>query len=177
MTPPTTSPSARSRATRVRAAALVAVAVLIPAASLPAGPARHTPLLNELRAVIFPSANPGYLPLVGTPPLRWRTPPPAPAPIAPPPVVLYTPPQPAPASSATEPPAATASTAAPPTTAETAPAPAQGEQKPPPLRPEDFLPYFQLYEGQSARGAATEGILFTPARPALPTSSAEFRQK
>jgi hypothetical protein len=167
----------RRTSSPVRPSARLGGAVLIAAAALSLGPAlaaappaHRAPLYVRVQTSLFPSDDPGYLPLVGTPPLRFRAATPPPAAITPPPIILYAPPPPrqeTPPSDAT-----TVAPTAPPATAQIATAP---ERPPPPMRPEDFLPYFQLNDG-SANGSS-EGLQFTPARPALPTSQAEYRQQ
>jgi hypothetical protein len=107
-------------------------------------------------------AGPGYLPVAGTPPLRWRSPPPpAPSPTEAP-LVLYNPPPPARPGSDR---AANATVTAAKTEAQ-------------PLQPKDFLPFFERENRPApANAGPTEGLQFAPARPALPTSSADYRQK
>ena len=127
------------------------------------------PLHRRIIGAFLPKPTHGYIPAVGSPALRFSEAPP-PAPIVPPPVVLYAPPPPAaPKSAQTE----VAAIATPPPMAQPAPdVPGQPAQ----LRPEDFLPFFQLDDG-SAKRATPEGLQFTPARPSLPTSRAEYRQQ
>jgi hypothetical protein len=160
------APSARHRGAAV-ALALGTVALASELGAAP--PISRLPLLTRLGDALFPTSDPGYIPLAGSPELRFRETA-APPPIKAPPVVLYAPPEPKAATPATPTLATTTATAEPPVPA------AMPDRKPPPLRPEDFLPYFQLNDG-SARGAPPEGMQFTPARPELPSSKAEFRQQ
>lgn len=159
-------------ARRLRGAALLA---LVAAQALPLGatpPAVRLPILNRLGQALFPTNDPGYLPSVGAPGLRLREVPAA-VPIKAPPVALYAVPVPPvtdPDAKATEP-----NTGPQTATADTPPI-VLTDRKPPPVRPEDFLPYFQLNDG-SSRGAPAEGVQFTPARPELPGSQAEYRQQ
>jgi hypothetical protein len=166
------SPSSPIRATARlhRRALLLAVAALALGQPLLAGSASYRPPLHQrIGRALFPRPNSGYIPVVGSPALRVGEAPP-PAPIAPPPVVLYAPTAP-PAPAATQPEVAVV---APP--AQPPPATPEAATKPTQLRPEDFLPYFQLDDGSTHRATA-EGLQFTPARPALPTSRAEYRQQ
>ncbi len=173
MTRPTASPVRPSA--RLRGAVALAAAVLALPAVLPATPPSHRlPLYVRLESSLFPKNDPGYLPLVGTPPLRFREAEPPHRPITQPPVVLYAPPAPADTKAATPP--GDVAAIVPQPAADTQPAPAAADRKPPPLRPEDFLPYFQLNDG-SLRGTTGEGLQFTPARPELPTSRADYRQQ
>ena len=135
---------------------------------LAAMPPRHRPSLAErVRAVLFPAEDPGYIPLVGSPPLSFGPESPAAPGIRPAPIVLYAPPPRvvAPVANPTEP------TAVPlPPEANSAP-----KTTPPPaaveVKPEDVLPYFQLDDG-TVRNADT--LHFTPA---LPSSRADYRQQ
>jgi|GEM_PF-7018207 len=161
--------STLSLAARIlRGTVLLAVATQALAPMLCAGPAAtRAPLHSRLTNALFPRSQPGYIPVLGSPALRIGTPP-SPQPIQPPPVVLYAPPPPpAPKTEQTVVAAADAGPQKPQPTAEV---------KPPPLRPEDFLPYFQLDDGASRR-VTPEGLQFTPARPTLQTSRAEYRQQ
>ncbi|HLP09330.1 MAG TPA: hypothetical protein VK178_14290 [Opitutaceae bacterium] len=160
-------------ARRLRGAALLA---LVAAQAIPLGatpPAVRLPILNRLGQALFPSNDPGYLPSVGAPGLRLREVP-ATIPIKAPPVALYAVPAPA----ATTPDAKTnePNTEAKPNVPDTPKSIVLTDRPPPPVRPEDFLPYFQLNDG-SSRGAPAEGVQFTPARPELPSSQAEYRQQ
>ncbi len=173
MTSPTASPVRPSA--RLRGAVALAAAVLAFPAALPAtAPAHRLPLYVRLQSSLFPANDPGYLPLVGTPPLRFHEAEPPRHQITPPPVVLYAPPTPAATQPATTP--GDGAAILPQPSVATQPAPVAADRKPPPLRPEDFLPYFQLNDG-SARGTTGEGLQFTPARPELPTSRADYRQQ
>lgn len=163
MTPRPTNPLRPSAPRSATGLALVAAALL--AAPLVATPAR-APLLTRLEASLFPAQSPGYLPLVGTPGLRFAEPSVAAAGIKPPPVALYAPRVPAPPLSAQE-----AKPMEPAPTPATQPPATANNQPSPPVRPEDVLPYFQLGDG-SGRGLA-EGLQFTPAQP----SRAEYRQQ
>ena len=169
MSRPTVTPVAA--AVRRTLGALLAVGALVLGG--PAAEARlrfpSTLVIEPLRTAPRPVADPGYLPLVGTPPLRWKgQPPPPPVPEAPT-NSLYAPPAKAPASA--------------PLTADTSPVPsadsaAGTDGKPPGLQPEDFLPFFQRSNNAPPVNASpTEGLMFAPARPPLPTSSAEYRQQ
>jgi hypothetical protein len=151
--------------------ALLAVSAL--ALAGPAAQARirfpSTLVIEPLRTDPSPVADPGYLPLVGTPPLRWRgQPPPPPAPMASS-GALYAP--------------RGKSTAAGPLTVTATPAQSGNatvgtDGKPTALRPEDFLPFFQRNNNTPpATTGPSEGLLFAPARPALPTSSADYHQR
>lgn len=161
---PTSSSVRPSSGTR-RWVLLLAAAVFLGPALHALPPAHRLPLGSRLILSAFLPADPGYLPLVGTPPLRFAEPPRPPVGIRPPPLVLYAPPAPR----SVEPEGSLAATVA--TTPAVAP-PASADRKPPSVRPEDFLPYFQLDDGAS--GSASGGLQFTPA---LPASRADFRQK
>jgi hypothetical protein len=128
-----------------------------------------TLVIEPLRTNPRPVADPGYLPLVGTPPLRWRgQPPPSPTPGVPT-NALYAPP------TNTPPPTTLTAATTPVTSADSA---ARTDGKPPGLRPEDFLPFFQRTNNAPPVNAGpAEGLMFAPARPPLPTSSAEYRQQ
>lgn len=161
---------------RLRGAAFAfAIALGLPATLDAMTPSHRQPLYHRLQASLFPPSNPGYIPLVGSPALRLATPPPA-RPIEPPPRALYALPPPIPEG--------TQAPTPPPDLAATTPddgdgpgtAPNPPSQPPPPVRAEDVLPYFQLDDGSSADGS-NPTLRFTPARPALPTSNAEYRQK
>ena len=168
----TRSPSSTLRlAARIlRGTVLLAIATQAMGPSLCAGAAStRAPLHSRLANALFPKSQPGYIPVLGSPALRIGTPPPA-KPIQPPPVVLYAPPPPP--APRTEQPAVVAADIAP----QKLQPSAEANAKPPPLRPEDFLPYFQLDDG-AARRVTPEGLQFTPARPALPSSRAEYRQQ
>jgi len=155
----------------LRGAALLAAAALALGSPLFAGPPScRDSLPRRLALALFPKSNPGYVPVVGSPALRIEEVPP-PAPIAPPPVALYAPPPPPSPQPAQPEVAATAASAQQPQA--TAPATAA---TPSPIRPEDFLPFFQLDDGTAHRAPA-EGLQFTPARPSMPTSRAEYRQQ
>jgi hypothetical protein len=156
------------------AVALIALAAtcLPPLAATP--PAVRLPLLSRLGKALFPPNDPGYLPSVGAAELRLRETPGA-LPIKAPPVTLYAVPEP-PAATASSGASGEAGTVKQPSSAEAPPAVTLSDRKPPPLRPEDFLPYFQLNDGTS-RGAPAEGVQFTPARPELPNSQADYRQQ
>ncbi|MFT3829518.1 MAG: hypothetical protein QM691_07410 [Opitutaceae bacterium] len=160
-------------ARRLRAAALLALVV---AQAFPLGatpPAVRPPIINRLGKALFPTNDPGYLPAVGSPGLRLHAGPAA-IPIKAPPVALYAVPDPVAMAAAAKP--TEASTAPQPVVADTPKPVVLTDRKPPPVRPEDFLPYFQLNDG-SSRGAPAEGVQFTPARPELPSSQAEYRQQ
>ncbi len=146
----------------------VAAALLFEPSLVAESTSYRRPLHRRIIGTLFPKPNPGYIPSVGSPDLRIGEAPPPP-PIVPPPVVLYAPPPPA-APKSTQPEVAAVT---PPPVEQ--PAPAVTAQ-PAQLRPEDFLPFFQLDDG-SAKRATPEGLQFTPARPALPTSRAEYRQQ
>lgn len=152
---------------------LAAAAASVGPVLVAAPPAHRAPLYVRVQTSLFPSDDPGYLPLVGTPPLRFRAETPPPAAITPPPIILYAPPAPHQEAQPSDP-TMVAATTPPPT--DPAPPNTAGDRKPPPMRPEDFLPYFQLNDG-SANGSSVEGLQFTPARPALPTSQVEYRQQ
>jgi len=158
---------------RLRGAVLLAAAALSLAPALPAAPPLHREtLFRRLGTALFPPSDPGYIPVVGAPSLRFSTRPPPVDTITPPPVVLYAPPAPPPVPP--EPPPTVAAATTPGTAPAGAPPPVGTAM--PPLRPEDFLPYFQLDDGSSH--SATPGSLqFTPARPALPSSRADYRQQ
>lgn len=166
-------PRTRLRGLRQLAASLgVLVLGIWPEAAEATPPSARIPLIRRLGSALFPPSNPGYLPLVGSPGLRFGEEEES-LPITTPPVVLYSPRSPKedkPAIAETPP------TVEPVTEAKPEPSPATADRKPPPLRPEDFLPYFQLNDG-SSRSAPGEGFMFTPARSELPTSQAEFRQQ
>lgn len=151
---------------------LAAAAASLGPVLVAAPPAHRAPLYVRVQTSLFPSDDPGYLPLVGTPPLRFRAETAPPAAITPPPIVLYAPPAPRQEAPPSAP--VTVATTTPPATVP-APLATATDRQPPPMRPEDFLPYFQLNDG-SANGSS-EGLQFMPARPALPTSQAEFRQQ
>lgn len=148
----------------------VLLAVCVLGLAGPAAQARpHFPstlVLEPLRAAPRPCSDPGYLPLVGTVPLRWlrpAAPPPAPTKA---PVVLY---NPLPASANSSPDLA-------PSSAQNANASGAGE--PSGLQAKDFLPFFKRDSSAApAKASPKEGLLFTPARAALPSSSADFRQQ
>ncbi len=161
---PTSSPVRPFSGTR-RWVLLLAAAVFLGPALHALPPAHRLPLASRLILSAFLPADPGYLPLVGTPPLRFAEAPPPAVGIRPPPLVLYAPPAP----KSGEPTGSLAATAA--TTPAVAPA-AAADRPPPSVRPEDFLPYFQL--GDGASGSAPGDLQFTPA---LPASRADFRQK
>jgi len=149
---------------------LAVAAALVLGPSLVAESASYRqPLHRRIIGALFHKPHPGYIPSVGSPALRCGEAP-LPTPIVPPPVVLYAPPTP-PAPKSTQP--DVAAVAAAPTAAQPTP---QVTAQPTQLRPEDFLPFFQLDDG-SAKRATPEGLQFTPARPALPTSRAEYRQQ
>lgn len=124
-----------------------------------------TIIVDTLRIPPRASGNPGYLPLVGSPALRWLNPP-ATSPLpTQAPVVLYNPVTPTNSGSGND------STRSEPTAASEA-------GNPPTLQPKDFLPFFQRDNTPPPVNASrNEGLLFAPARPALPTSSAEYRQQ
>ncbi|MBK8475685.1 MAG: hypothetical protein IPL39_05080 [Opitutaceae bacterium] len=124
-----------------------------------------TLVLEPLRPASRLYSDPGYLPLVGTVPLRWLRPqPPTPAPTKAP-LVLYNPT-----------PASAKSAGASPSQAQTMEAPGTGE--PAGLQPKDFLPFFKRdSSAPPAKAGPKEGLLFTPARSALPTSSADYSQQ
>ncbi len=135
----------------------------------PAAQARpHFPttlVLQPLRPAPRLCADPGYLPLVGTVPLRWLRPPSSPPAPTKAPLVLYNP-IPASAKSASASPAGS----------QTVVAPRTGE--PAGLQPKDFLPFFKRDSNASpVKASPKEGLLFTPARSALPTSSADYSQQ
>jgi len=169
MSRPTITPIAP--AVRRTLGALLAVGALVLAG--PAAQARlrfpSTLVIEPLRTAPRPVADPGYLPLVGTPPLRWKGQPP------PPPVPEM------PTNSLYAPPAKTAASA--PLTTATSPiasadSAAGTNDKPQGLSPKDFLPFFQRANNAPPVNASpTEGLMFAPARPPLPTSSAEYRQQ
>ena len=135
----------------------------MPAVAVP--PHHRAPVITRVDSSVFPTANPGYLPLVGPPALRFAEPSVSPAGFAPPPVVLYAPRPPKPAGATAEKP-----TEPPPVAPAQLPATA-ADSPPRQVRPEDVLPYFQLGDG-SGRGVA-ENLQFTPAIP----SRAEYRQQ
>ena len=139
------------------------MALLAPAlAAMPPGP--RPSLVERVRAVLFPAADPGYIPVVGTPPLSFAPARPATPAIQPPPVALYAPPPRAATPTATAP--------ATPATADPAPAPAANTApQPVQVKPEDVLPYFQLDDGS---GRNVDALHFTPA---LPSSRADYRQQ
>lgn len=163
------SPRRPTRATILVLGLMAFVGAPTPAEASPIS--GHRPMLDRVRTALFPVRDPGYLPLVGTHGIRIAATKPAPATITTPTITLYAPPVPAElmptepevSSEAAEP------TAAEPDTASTNP------PKPAPVRPEDFIPYFQLGEG--ANPGAESSLRFTPARPALPQSNAEYRQQ
>ena len=160
----------RSAPRHLRGAALLAAAALALGSPLFAGPSSYRDSLpRRLAHALFPKSNPGYVPVVGSPALRIGEFPP-PAPIAPPPVTLYAPPPP-PSPQPAQPEVAASDAPA----QQTPSAPAT-TATPSPIRPEDFLPFFQLDDG-SAHRAPAEGLQFTPARPSMPTSRAEYRQQ
>lgn len=140
-----------------------AVLAAVPAAAVP--PHHRAPVITRVDSSVFPTANPGYLPLVGPPALRFAERSDSPAGFAPPPVVLYAPRPPKPEGETGEKPAEP-----PPVSSSQLPATAV-EPTPRQVRPEDVLPYFQLGDG-SGRGVA-ENLQFTPAIP----SRAEYRQQ
>ncbi len=146
-----------------RSAALLALALLAPVlAAMPPGP--RPSLAERFRAALFPAADPGYIPLVGSPPLSFAPERPATPAIQPPPVALYAP----------RPPAAAPTTTAPVVTATPDPVPAPQAstvQQPVQVKPEDVLPYFQLDDGS---GRTADALHFTPA---LPSSRADYRQQ
>lgn len=163
MSRPTATP-VRPAVRRILGALLAVCAVALAA---PEGQARvrfpGTIALEPLRLQPRASANPGYLPLVGSPALRWLAPAPSLAVPTPAPVVLYNP---------------VASAKSTDTSPHTAVGTPSEPGKAPPVRPKDFLPFFQPDDSSPPASAnPSEGLLFTPARPALPTSSAAFRQQ
>jgi hypothetical protein len=122
------------------------------------------PLPYRLWSKLFPTKDPGYIPIVGTPALRVLAPATAAPAIRPPPLALYAPPdrsKPAP----TAPPPAPVPATPPQQPAEF------GAPKQAPVRPQDLIPYFQLNDGSAGIGDALQ---FTPA---MPSSQANFRQK
>lgn len=162
MSCPATKPS-RLTARRALGAVAAACALALAGPETAAGPHFPTTLVIAPFSIrLTPSHPTGYLPSSGTPPLRWHNPPPPPLPPTEPPFVLYNPP------AAPKPDPSRADTA-------TAAAP---KSEAPPLRPKDFLPFFE-HENSHPPGKAgpREGLQFAPARPALPTSSAEYRQQ
>jgi hypothetical protein len=166
MSRPTVTPVAA--AVRRTLGALLAVGALVLGG--PAAEARlrfpSTLVIEPLRPAPRPVADPGYLPLVGTPPLRWKGPPPPPPAPETPTNSLYAPPVKTPTP---------APTTVAPTPADSA---AGTDDKPSGLSPKDFLPFFQRANNVPPVNAGpTEGLMFAPARPPLPTSSAEYRQQ
>ena len=158
------------RAHRRPRPAPIALAVLMAFAGLPevsAGP-RATALVHTVMGGECGRADRGYLRSAGPAPFRWLEAA-LPAVIARPPVVLYAPP----AESSASP--APAATGAPPASSA---GPDNAGEKKPSIRPEDFLPFFESGAGSTAPHAhGSDGLLFVPAQPALPTSSAEYKQK
>ena len=153
-----------------RAVVALGAALGLVASAWAGAPAHRPPLYARLVHSLFPSDQPGYLPMAGSPPLRVGAVVAA-VPISPPPVVLYGPPEPVPAGAASP---SNVVPVSPPTAAESTPAPATTDRKAPPLRPDDFLPYFQPNDG---RGTLADGFQFVPARPDLPSSQASFQQQ
>ena len=145
---------------------LAAALVLAPAlAAIPRG--QRPPLAERFHAALFPAEDPGYIPLVGSPPLRFGAERPAPPAVRPPPVVLYAPPPRAAATAAD--PATTGPTVT--TAADTTEPPATVAPPSTQVKPEDVLPYFQRDDG-SVRNV--DALHFTPA---LPSSRADYRQQ
>lgn len=164
---PRPSPSPARLAVRRTLGGLLAVCALGLAG--PAAQGRpHFPttlVLEPLRSAPRSCSDPGYLPLVGTAPLRWlRAPAPPPVPTKAP-LVLYNPT-----------PASAKAPSASPSGSQAADTPGSGE--PATLQPRDFLPFFKRSSSAPpAKASPKEGLLFTPARSALPTSSADFSQQ
>lgn len=163
------SPVRPSRTAILVVGLLAFAAALTPAEASPIS--GHRPLLDRVRTALFPVRDPGYLPLVGTHTIRIAAATPTPAAIITPSITLYAPPAPEELI-----PPETEGTGESVEQAATEPAAeAATPPKPDPVRPEDFIPYFQLGEG--ANPEAEANLRFTPARPALPQSNAEYRQQ
>lgn len=181
----------RLRSVRRSLAALVAAACAL-ATATPAGaatrPVKYVPVYVPLAVINcpkFPSFKPrpkdlGYLPALGNAALRWIEPAPAPRAVEPPPVVLYNPPDESAKTPTTDPTPTTPDVSTEPAAEQnhtpTTPTP-KPTRRESPLRAEDFLPFFEAPgELPGARGDA-DGSSFVPARPVVPESRAEYRQK